>query len=118
MYRFSKVSLIYLLCSPFSWTPTEPINAHLIALILLPATERTVSASVYQIYEADLFHAFANGSHTPLSTLKSNVTILTSRLGIGCWLDFTELAFLSNYILRTELSHSLYSLNGSSYYHF
>ena len=114
MYRFSKVFLIYLLCSPFSRTPIEPIKTCLNALILLSATERTVSTSTYQIYEADLFHAFTNGSHTLLSTLKPNVTTSAPRLDTSCWLDFTGLAFNSNYILKTELSHSLYSFSNSS----
>lgn len=107
MYRFSKVSLIYLLCSPYSRTPVEPVKTRLIALTLLSATERTVSTSTYQIYEADLFHAFTNGSHNPLPTLKPSVTISASRLDTSCWLNFARLAFVSNYILRTELSHSL-----------
>lgn len=116
MYRFSKVSLIYLLCSPYSWTPVEPVKARLIALTLLSATERTVSTSTYQIYEADLFHAFTNGSHNPLPTLKPNVTISAPRLDTSCWLNFARLAFISNYILRTELSYSLslYSLKAFS----
>ena len=32
------------------------------------------------------------GSHTPLSTLKSHVTISIPRLGTGCWLNFTRQA--------------------------
>ena len=80
-----------MLCSPNSTTPIETMYSCLDEYILLSATHTIVSTSILLHNEALSFHAYMHfGSHTPLPTLKPNVTILAPRLGTGCWLGFTR----------------------------
>ena len=75
---------------------------------LLPATQRTVSASTCSTYEADTGFTLSHyGSRTPLPTLKPGLTTKAPRLCTDCLPGFVRIGVSPTYIACTELAHPL-----------
>lgn len=103
----SQVCIRYLVYSPRPRTPTESAVSRLTNLLMLSAATMTASTSANHIYITGLYSFTLShcGSHTPLPTLKSNLTASTSRLCTDCLLCFIRSRFSLDYILCTELAH-------------
>ncbi|MFA5448720.1 MAG: hypothetical protein WC233_10640, partial [Sphaerochaeta sp.] len=68
---------------------------------------KNITAQILYLTRLNHFNLTAYGSHTPLPTLKPDLTASAPRLSTGCWLSFTGQGVSPCYISNAELAHSL-----------